>query len=320
MQKKIQIQHIVNLLFIILLLIGTTPIHAQDDLDDLLDGLAKEKEPETEYIHATFESPRVINMHTVEKVAPGTLEFRISHRFGTLGDGPRNLFGLDQATIRFAFEYGLNDRIMLGLGRSTYQKTYDAFIKASLLQQSTGKKSFPVSVVGLFTVAMNTDEWPIPDRDNKFASRFAYTYQVLVARKFSKKFSFQLAPTIVHHNLVRTAEDINTIPAMGFAAAYRFNSRLSLNVEYFLRIPTKSDAPNIENYYNSFGIGLDLETGGHVFQFHLTNSSPMIEKGFITETARPWFDGDAGSFGDGLGIHLGFNITRQFTVNKKKLR
>jgi len=256
----------------------------------------------------------------VEKVGPGTLEFRISHRFGTLGGGLRDLFGLDQASIRFGFEYGLNDRVMLGLGRSTYQKTYDGFVKVSLLQQSTGKKEFPVSVVGLATVAINTDEWAIPDRDNKFASRFAYTYQVLVARKFSKEFSLQLAPTIVHHNLVRTAEDINTIPAMGVAASYKFNSRLSLNLEYFLRIPTKSDAPNIDSYYNSLGIGLDLETGGHVFQLHLTNSSAMMEKGFITETARPWYDGDAGSFGDGIGIHFGFNITRQFTVNKKKLK
>jgi hypothetical protein len=105
------------------------------------------------------------------------------------------------------------------------------------------------------------------------------------------------------------ANDPNDFYAIGFGARYRLSKRISVNGEYIYRIPPKDrTAPSFANFYNSMSVGFDIETGGHVFQLHLTNSLPMYENAFITETAETWKNG---------GIHLGFNISRDFVLVKK---
>lgn len=274
------------------------------DLDNLLDSM----EPETtDYASATFKSSRVINLHSPERVAPGAMEFRISHRFGPLNGGAYNLWGLDQASIRFGFDFGLTDWLMVGMGRSTYEKTYDGFLKAALLRQSTGQKVMPISAVWVSNLSVNSLRWTFPDRENYFSSRLAFVHQLVLARKFSDKFSAEVVPTWVHLNLVESNDDLNDIPALGLAGRLKLSRRTALNAEYILRLADDA-APNIASYNNSFSIGFDIETGGHVFQLHLTNSLAMIEKGFIAETTDRWGNG---------GIHFGFNVTREFTLSKK---
>ncbi len=303
--KKIQL-HLHPYFLMALAIIGSAmllsvSVQGQDDLDDLLDDMEEEK---VEYTKATFKSTRVINLHSVEKVTGGELEFRISHRFGALNGGAYELFGLDQATIRFGLEYGINDWLMVGFGRSSFEKTYDFFAKGNILRQSTGKRNMPVSVLYFAGMYINTLNWVDPDRDNLASSRFSYAYQLIIGRKFSNRLSLQLSPTVVHRNLVQTREDANTIYALGTSGRVKLTNRLAINAEYIYRLPS-GDAPNIENFKNSFSLGFDLETGGHVFQLHCTNSLPMIEKGFVTETTQSWLDG---------GIHFGFNITRRFVI------
>lgn len=275
-------------------------ISAQEDDEDLL-SLLDEEEP-IDYIYATFKANRIINLHSVENTSKGVLDIKISHRFGFLNGGISELFGLDQASIRIGGDYGINDWLMVGFGRSSFEKTYDGFTKVKLLRQSKGKKTMPVTASFMASTAITTVEFQNPDRENYFSSRMFYTFQALIGRKFNNSLSLQLSPTLVHRNLVRMNTEANDVFAVGFGGRMKLNKRTSFNAEYIYVLPNQL-APG---YRNSFSVGFDIETGGHVFQLHFTNSTSMIEKGFITETTGNWFDGD---------IHFGFNVSRVFTVN-----
>ncbi|WP_339793518.1 DUF5777 family beta-barrel protein [uncultured Imperialibacter sp.] len=290
-------------IFTLLVAFAIAPSLAQD-LDDLLNSMESET---IDYTTATFKSSRVINLHSPERVAPGAMEFRISHRFGPLNGGAYNLWGLDQSSVRFGFDFGLTKWLMVGVGRSTYEKTYDGFVKAAILRQSTGKKVMPLSAVWVSNMSVNGLRWEFPDRTNYFSSRIAFVHQLVLARKFSDRFSAEVVPTWVHFNLVEGTADLNYIPAIGFGGRIKLSRRTALNGEYILRVADKN-APNVANYNDSFSIGFDIETGGHVFQLHLTNSLAMMEKGFIAENTDTWGNG---------GIHFGFNVTREFTLSKK---
>lgn len=263
------------------------------------------REETTEYAAASFKTNRVINLHSLESTSAGVLDIKISHRFGFINGGIYELFGLDQASIRIGADYGITDRLTIGFGRSSYQKTYDGFIKYKLLRQSTGLKNMPVTVALLGTMAITTLKWEDPNRDNLFSSRLYYTTQVIIGRKFSNAISLQLSPSLVHRNLVATYEEENNVFALGFAGRVKLNKRLSINGEYIYVFPNQL----AEGFRNSLSIGFDIETGGHVFQLHFTNSTSMIEKGFITETVGKWSDG---------GVHFGFNISRVFTLKQPK--
>ena len=272
--------------------------HAQDDLL----GMMQTDSNAVEYAKATFKSTRVINGHSVETTPRKHMDFRISHRFGRLNSGAYNLWGLDLAYIRIAFEYGVTDRLMVGVGRSSTQKMFDGFAKYKLLQQSSGGRNMPVTVVLLGSAAVNTLKFPQESRS--FQSRLAYCAQLLVARKFSDRFSLQLAPTLLHRNRVDAEGETNTLLAMGFAGRYKLTKRTALNAEYYAVLPNQLDA----QYHNSLALGFDIETGGHVFSLHLTNSLGMVEKQFIAETTGRWVKGD---------IHYGFNVSRTFSFDKK---
>ena len=263
------------------------------------------REETTEYAAASFKTNRVINLHSLESTSAGVLDVKISHRFGFINGGIYELFGLDQASIRIGADYGITDLLTIGFGRSSYEKTYDGFIKYKILRQSTGLKNMPVTVAVLGTMAIKTLKWEDPNRDNLFSSKLYYTTQVIIGRKFSNGFSLQLSPSLVHRNLVATVEEKNNVFALGFAGRVKLNKRLSINGEYIYVFPNQL----AEVYRNSLSIGFDIETGGHVFQLHFTNSTSMIEKGFIAETVGKWSDG---------GIHFGFNISRVFTIKKPK--
>ena len=276
--------------------------------EGLLDELEQMQPQEKEYVTAAFKSTRVVNGHSIEILAPGALEFRIAHRFGALNGGAYNLWGLDQASMRIGLDYGLTNWLMFGAGRSTYQKTYDGFVKLRLLRQSKGVNAMPVSLLYFGSTSVNSLKWEDPERNNYFSSRLAFVHQIIIGRKFNENFSMQLSPTLVHKNLVSGALTPNDSYALGMAGRYKVGKRVALSGEYYYRIPSNKD-PAFDDYYNSLSVGVDIETGGHVFQFHLTNALPMVEKGFITETNESWTD---------KGIHLGFNITREFTTNAKK--
>ena len=277
-------------------------IFAQDDLMNLLN---KDAPKEINYTTATFKSTRIMNGHSIERMPEGQLDVRISHRFGTLNSGAYNFFGLDQSNIHLGLEYGITNWLMVGVGRSEFEKTYDGFAKFSILRQSTGLKEMPVSVSVVTSIALKTIKFPDQTRTNYFTSRLAYVAQVLVARKISEGFSLQLTPSYIHRNLVATELDPNDILALGAGGRLKLTKRVSLNGEYYYIANQKTYMnPQI---YNPLSLGFDIETGGHVFQLFFTNSLGMTEKQFIGATTGQWKKGD---------IHFGFNISRVFTLKK----
>lgn len=291
-----------KLLYLIIISLCWTPcdVTAQEE-DDLL-ALLGEEEEIIDYTYATFKANRIINLHSVENTAKGVLDIKISHRFGFINGGVSELFGLDQASIRIGADYGITPWLMTGFGRSSFEKTYDGFVKCKIIRQSSGSKTMPFTASFLASTAIKTIPFQDPDRENFFSSRIYYVLQGLIGRKFNESFSFQLSPTVVHRNLVRTSTESNDVYSLGFGGRMKLNKRTSFNAEYIYVLPDQL-APG---YRNSFSIGFDIETGGHVFQLHFTNSTSMIEKGYITESVGNWLDGD---------IHFGFNVSRVFTVN-----
>lgn len=291
------------LIFALGLLFAFT-IKAQDDLMDLLNS----DKDTTEYAYATFKTTRIINSHTIENPATGVLLFMIQHRFGRINTGIYELFGLDQASIRFGFEYGVVDWLSLGFGRSSFEKTYDGFLKFRILRQSKGIRKMPITLSYYVSTAITSLKWEdlgIADRTNYNSSRFSYTHQLLIARKFNKNLSLQLMPSLVHKNIVPTKEDKNDIFSIGIGGRYKITNRMSINAEYYYTPP---DQMSYE-FDQPFSLGLDIETGGHVFQLHFSNAKAFFERGFITETEGSWGKGD---------IYFGFNISRVFTIVKPK--
>lgn len=292
-----------RLLVIALFFLPLGSLLAQDDLMDIVE---KESPNETVYTEQTFKGTRLINGHSVETRKRGVLDVIISHRFGRINSGGYEFFGLDDSNVRLGADYGVTDRLNVGVGRNSFEKTYDGFLKYKFVRQQHGAgKNIPVSVVGFSSVALKTLKTGDPAGEPDIESRLTYCYQVIIARKFTPSFSFQISPTVVHRNAVPENQDDNDIYALGGGGRIKLTKRLSLNAEYYYQFNRVTGSP-IEN---SVAIGFDIETGGHVFQLHFTNSRAMIEKGFITETTGDFFKGD---------IHFGFNISRTFQLNGER--
>ena len=282
------------------LIILSVPGFAQEDLMKMLDEEIREDKTR-DYTTATFKTTRIIHGQSVENVAPGVLDFRISHRFGFINGGSYELFGLDQATMRLGLDYGLNKRWMIGVGRSTYQKQYDAFTKFKILRQATGGVPFTASMVA--SIMYKSIKFDNPARVNYLTSNLFYSGQLLLARKFSESLSLQVMPTMIHYNLAEGSSNPNDVFALGAGGRIKISKRVSINGEYYYQLPKYQ----LSGTQNSLAIGVDIETGGHVFQLNFTNSTGMTERSFISETTGNFFKGD---------IHFGFTISRVFTIVK----
>lgn len=303
-----------GLLAVILTLVSYSFAMAQED--DLLSLIDKNGETEVDYINNAFKSSRVINAHSMEFIGKGVLDTRILHRFGQLNTGFDNLYGLDQATMRFGFDYGVSEDLTVGIGRSTVLKEWDGFIKYRPMHQHTGG-AHPslVSVVLVSGITVSTMPWVDPNRKNYFTNRMGFYNELIIGRKFSEGFSAQIAPTFVHLNLVKGKDDKNNIAAIGLGARYKLTKRTAFVVDYHYILRPSVDASStakaqFDAMKDPLAIGFDIETGGHVFQLHFTNSSGMNEKAFISNTAKTWGKGE---------VSFGFNLSRVFTVKQKKI-
>lgn len=291
----------------VLLLTFSVTISAQDPgkkiVDELADLVDELTGIEIKFQTATFKSTRILNGHSVERMPEGQLDFRISHRFGKINSGAYNFFGLDQANMHLGLEYGITDWLMIGIGRGNYEKTFDGFAKFTLIRQSTGARSFPLSVSFLSTAAVRTVKPVNPSEPISFASRMSYTEQILVARKINQYVSVQVMPSFVYRELPEMGP--HSLWALGAGGRVKLAKRVSLNAEYYYQF--NPEPYMYQDVYNPLSIGFDIETGGHVFQLIFTNSTAMIEKGFIGETSGSWGKGD---------IRFGFNISRVFSFKK----
>lgn len=269
----------------------------------LLDEVGKD-EATIEYVKYSFKTNRVINLHSLENTAAGVMDFKISHRFNPVNEGFYDLFGLDGAQQRFGFDFGITDNLTVGVNRNSYRKAYDGFAKYRILRQSTGKVNMPITLAVMTSAAIETQKFDDPNRTNYFSSRMFYTSQVIVGRKFSEAFTLELAPTYVHRNLVATSVEKNDIYALGVGTRVRLTKRVALTGEYMYVFPNQLAS----NFKNMLALGVDIETGGHVFQLHFTNSPSMSEYSFVTQNDTDFF-AEGGS-----GMRMGFNVSRVFTL------
>jgi hypothetical protein len=276
-------------------------VFAQDDLLKLVDSSGK---PTKEYVTRAFKSSRVINSHSIEMIPKGNMDFRILHRFGLVNSGGNNLWGLDQANMRFGFDYGIFRDLTAGIGRTNVNKEFDGFLKYRPLLQSTGPRSSPVAIVLIGGMTYSTMPWADPTRHNYNSSRIAYYGQILIGRKLNEMFSVQLGPTMVHRNLVPLESDKNDAYAVELGGRMKISRRVAFVVDYSYIISGVDK--NI--YTNPLGVGVDIETGGHVFQLHFSNSEGMNEKELITNTTGKWSQGE---------VRFGFNLSRMFVIDKK---
>ena len=268
-------------------------IFSQDDLLDEIDT----DSTGTQYETAAFKGLKVVNFESTKLVADKEFTFIVSHRFGSIENGIDTFFGLDQAVTRLNFVYGISEGINIGVSRSSFLKIYDISTKYRLLRQV--KNGFPFTIVGYNSILINTalekDDLPLLE----FKHRLGYTVQFLISRKVNTDFSLELAPTFFHDNYVVVNEQSNSQFALGFGGRYKLTNRWSINADYGLHLNRASNSP----FKNPLSIGFDLETGGHVFQMHFSNSQAMNTNGFLGQGGGDWSDGN---------IYFGFNLSRTF--------
>ncbi len=298
------------LLILIPLSIWSTKSLAQKPQKDTASSLLSliESDDEINYTKYSFKTNRIINLHSLENTAMGVMDVKISHRFGTVDEGLYNLFGLDQATQRWGIDYGITDQLGVGVNRNSVKKAYDGFVKYKFLRQSTGKRNMPISAALVVGAAIETQKPDDPTRENYFSSRLFYTSQLIIGSKLNDYVTLELVPSYIHRNLVKTTDEKNDVFAMGVGGRIRLTRRMTFNAEYVYVLPNQLAS----NFKNSLSVGLDIETGGHVFQLHFTNSTSMSEYGFITQTENNWGKN---------AVRFGFNVSRVFTIwDPKKVK
>ncbi len=293
-----------KILLISFLIISSAFTLSAQDIDpmSLLQGLAEA--PKDEPVIATFKATRLINQQTIEVGGTRSLDFRIHHHFGPFNSGAYDFWGIDGgASIRLGLEYSYNGRLQFGLGRTSYEKQIDGFLKYRLLRQSKSG-SMPISVT-LFSGAYRNGIKGLQiggiDKFKYASDRLSFVQQIIIARKIDDKLSIQITPTMVHYNLVENLSDQNDAYFLGIAGRYKISNRTAITYEYGAKLFNYSES----KYYDSMGIGLDIETGGHVFQMFLTNSFGMTENQTFARTNSAWAD---------RGFRLGFNVSRMFTL------
>lgn len=251
-----------------------------------------------------FMAPRNINLYTVEPLSKGELHYSIMHTFGEVSGGARELWGIDQgANVRFSFEYGFGEQFSLGFGRSSMDKVYDISARYSLLRQMQEGGS-PVSVTFIPSLGITTGSYGFLDVDYNLSDRLNFNAALPIARKMSDDLSLQIVPMITHFNRVGfelsvADPGVNTYYSVGVGGRYKIAPRTAITFQY---IPPITDAENLDH---NIGIGIDIETGGHVFQMFFTTSRALNESYLVSSGNGDFFDG---------GYRFGFNVNRLFRV------
>lgn len=276
---------------IILLLFFPLSVWAQDDLLKEIDVVDTTKSK----VIAAFKGLKIVNLESTKLAAKRDFYFIVAHRFGSVKDGFEGFYGLDNAITQIKFVYGLSDWLTLSGARS--EIAYD--FSGKFLIKSQEKEGFPLTVAAFTSLAINNTLKENNYPKLKFENRLIYVTQLLVSKKVNTNLSLELAPTFFHENTVFVDDQDNSQFAIGMGGRYKIAKRWSLNADYAAHLNRSSNSP----FNNPLSIGVDLETGGHVFQMHFTNSQRMYEAGFLGNSTGDWSKGD---------IFFGFNLLRVF--------
>ena len=274
---------------VVIILTFSIQVSFAQDLLQLLDN------DDPQVVSSYFKDTRIVNSQSSKQLKKHGFKFLVQHRFGTVNSGLYQLFGLDNSDVRIGLEYGLSDQMLIAVGRSSFEKEYDASIKYQIKKQSS---KFPVAL-SFYTATFFKHPSSVIRSESDFdvVYQFSFSNQFILARKMSSKLTLALIPSHVHLNLVENGRSNNPL-FIGLGGRYKLSPRVSVNSEYFY---TTNDISI--NHKNMFSIGFDIDTGGHVFSLHLTNSRGLNERAFLIDTDDDWLDG---------GIFFGFNISRAF--------
>ena len=294
--------------FLLLLALICSQISFSQEEQSSLLGLLGE-ESKSEPVTNAFKSHRVINSQSMEMLGEGALDFRILHRFGNLNQGYQQLFGLDQASMRIGFDYGVLKNFMIGVGRSTLNKEIDGYAKYRIFWQSEGgKENMPISLIWVSGFTANGEQHPFQGTgfEDSFTHRLAYFHQLIIGRKFSNKLTLQITPTLLHQNVVINSLTPNDLFAIGIGGRYKVSQRVAFVWDYSFLFNRFPDA----TFAYPLSLGFDIDTGGHVFQLHISNAAGMNERAFLTAQNGSWLKGD---------VKIGFNLSRVFQLKKNTL-
>ena len=246
-------------------------------------------------VTSAFKALKIVNLESTKLAAKGDLYFIVAHRFGSVKDGFEGFYGLDNANTQIKFLYGLKDWLTISGARS--ELAYDFSVKYRLKEQV--ENGFPVAIVGFNSLAINNTLKESLYPNMNFQNRLIFVNQILISRKFTDRLSLELAPTFFHENFVADDLQDNSQYAIGFGGRYKITNRWSINADYAAHLNRASGSI----YKNPLSIGVDLETGGHLFQMHFTSSQGIHEAGFLGQTTGDWTKGD---------VFFGFNLARVF--------
>ena len=259
---------------------------------------------------ATFKSTRIVLSHSSETQKKHDLDLRIRHHFGDIGGefgSSHTLFGLDGATdLYIGLDFGLTDKLTLGIGRSKREELYNFFIKQKTIQQSP---RIPVTITLLGQAGIITREENFNNEFSGDSTRNSYLIQAIIARKFSEHLSLQISPTYLLRSEHIAFGDQQNLFSLGFAGRFKLSKRLSLIGDYQLVNAFGRPDSFSESYFNPLGVGLEIETGGHVFSLNFMNSEYIIENNFLPDTKKSWNDG---------GVRFGFTISRNFSLGRSR--
>lgn len=284
--------HMNKLYLLILLFMSSITIYGQEDLLEELESETKENAFE----QPAFKAMKIGNLQSTKVADKGDMYLYVSHRFGTLQDGLTTFFGFDNANTKIQMVFGIMDGVQVGFSRESLRKTYAVSGKMKFLSQS--EKS-SVNIVGYATANINSEIQEDRFPELKFGDRMSYATQLLISRRFTNKLSLELAPTFVRQNLVLEPFQKHNQIALGAGGRMKVSKRMSINLDYVYNFSRASNSI----YNNPLTVGLDIETGGHVFQLLFTNGQSTNEPGFISNAEGDWGDGN---------VFFGFNIVRVF--------
>lgn len=307
------------------ILIAFTGINAfaQEDMLSLLDSVGSPKVHEKTI--ATFKGSKIINAQSIETIKAKTFEFNISHRFGNSGTqngGGHALYGLDVVSdVRFGFDFGITNNLTLGVGRSKQKELIDGLLKYKILSQ-TEDNHIPVSLVFYSDVSYNPQSFAqfysavvtVRNLKQKDIHRFSYINQLIIARKFNSRISMELIPSYQHRNFILAsfnpdngAVETNDLFSIGTGIRIKLSKRFCIIADYFYTISKYRTKNSVNPFYSPLAVGIEIETGGHVFHLNFTNASGIIENNFISNTTDSWLKG---------GFKFGFNISRVFNYRR----
>lgn len=287
----------------LLLLLFPICVFAQNDLLSEIDTVKTDSK-----VESAFKSLKIVNIESTKLAGKGDFYLVIAHRFDYLNQGFDDFFGIDNANTQIKFVWGVKDWLTVHVARSGFEETIDSAIKYRLIAQE--KEGFPLTIVGFNSLAINAEMKKVNYPKLEFENRLSYVTQLLISRKFTDKLSLEIAPSYFHENTLKDILDDNNSVispnpqsngqfAVGMGGRYKFAKRWSFNMDYAAHLNRASQSI----YTNPFSVGVDLETGGHVFQMHFTNSRAMHESGYLGQTTGNWGKGE---------IAFGFNLVRVF--------